>query len=159
MKVGLFDSEFNSASNGDTFIDGKTVGKNFPWIFVLSPIHVYVTIYEIQERVLVLQTVFPSMKMGPFDSEFNSASNGDTLIDGKTVGKNFPWIFVLSPIHVYVTIYEIQETVLVLQTVFPSMKLGPFDSEFNSASNGDTFIDGKTVGKNFPRNFFLSLIH
>ncbi len=32
---------------------------------------------------------------------------------------------------------------------FPSIKLGPFDAEFDSASNGDTFIHGKTMGKNF----------
>jgi hypothetical protein len=32
---------------------------------------------------------------------------------------------------------------------FSSMKTGPFDAEFDSASNGDTFIHGKTIGKNF----------
>jgi hypothetical protein len=32
---------------------------------------------------------------------------------------------------------------------FPSIKVSPFDAEFNSASNGDTFIHGKTIGKNF----------
>jgi len=32
---------------------------------------------------------------------------------------------------------------------FPSLKVSPFDAEFNSASNGDTFIHGKTIEKNF----------
>jgi hypothetical protein len=29
------------------------------------------------------------------------------------------------------------------------MKMGPFDAEFDSASNGDTFIHGKMIGKIF----------
>jgi len=32
---------------------------------------------------------------------------------------------------------------------FPSIKMGLFDAEFDSASNGDTFIHGKTIGENF----------
>jgi hypothetical protein len=38
--------------------------------------------------------------MSPFDSEFNSASNGDNFIYGKTFGKNSASIF-LSPLHIY----------------------------------------------------------
>jgi hypothetical protein len=107
MKVSPFGPEFDSASNGDTFIHGKTFGKNFTFIFVLSPIHVYVTIYDVEEGVLFLQNEFPCFKMSPFDPEFDSAPNGDTFIYGKTFGKNFTFIFVLSPIHVYVTIYDV----------------------------------------------------
>jgi hypothetical protein len=29
IKMGLFNAEFDSASNGGTFIHGKTIGKNF----------------------------------------------------------------------------------------------------------------------------------
>jgi len=32
---------------------------------------------------------FPSIKMGLFNAEFDSASNDDTSIHGKTIGKNF----------------------------------------------------------------------
>jgi hypothetical protein len=108
MKMSSFDSEFSSASNGDTFFHGKTIGKNLTFIFVLSPIHVYVTIYDVEEGVLLLQSEFPSMKRSSFDPEFDSASNRDTFIHGKTIGKNFTSILVLSPIHVYVTIYDVQ---------------------------------------------------
>jgi hypothetical protein len=38
---------------------------------------------------------------------------------------------------------------------FPSIKVSPFDAEFNSASNGDTFIHGKTIGK-ISSGFFSS---
>jgi hypothetical protein len=86
--------------------------------------------------------------MSPFDPEFDSASNGDTFIYGKTIGKNLTFIFVLSPIHVYVTIYDVEEGVLFLQNEFPSMKMSSFDPEFDFASNHDTFIHRKTFGKN-----------
>ena len=36
---------------------------------------------------------------------------------------------------------------------FPSIKMSPFDSEFDSASNGDTFIHGKILSG------FFSSIH
>jgi hypothetical protein len=36
--------------------------------------------------------------MGPFDAESNSASNGDTFIHGKTIGKNSSGFF--SPIRI-----------------------------------------------------------
>jgi len=39
---------------------------------------------------------------------------------------------------------------------FPSIKMSPFDSEFDSASNGDTFIHGKTIGK-ISSGFFSSI--
>jgi len=32
---------------------------------------------------------------------------------------------------------------------FPSIKMAPFDAESNSASNGVTFMQEKTIGKNF----------
>jgi hypothetical protein len=116
MKVSSFDSEFSSASNGDTFFHGKTIRKNFTFIFVLSRIHAYVTIYDVEEGVLFRQNEFPCFKMSPFGLEFDSASNGDTFIYGKTIGKNFTFIFVLSPIHVYVTIYDVQGGFSVLRT-------------------------------------------
>ena len=34
MKTSLFDSELNSESNGDIFIDGQMIGKKFSLIFV-----------------------------------------------------------------------------------------------------------------------------
>jgi uncharacterized membrane protein YsdA (DUF1294 family) len=149
MKMSSFDSEFSSASNGDTFFHGKTIGKNFTFIFVLFPIDVYVTIYDVEDGVLFLQNEFPCFKMSPFGPEFDSASNGDTFFHGKTIGKNFTFIFVLSRIHAFVTIYDVEEGVLFLQNEFPCMKMGPFDAEFNSALIGDTFIHGKTMGKWF----------
>jgi hypothetical protein len=103
MKMSSFDSEFSSASNGDTFIHGKTIGKNVTFIFVLFPIDVYVTIYDVEEGVLFLQNEFPCMKMGPFDAEFNSALNGDTFIHGKTIGKKFRCIL-LCVLYIYVSI-------------------------------------------------------
>jgi hypothetical protein len=78
--------------------------------------YIYVTIYDVEEGVLFLQNEFPCVKMSPFDPEFDSASNGDTFIHGKTIGKNFTFIFVLSPIHVYVTIYDVQGGFSVLRT-------------------------------------------
>jgi hypothetical protein len=98
-----FDSEFDSASNGDTFIHGKTIGKNFTFIFVLSRIHAFVTIYDVEEGVLFLQNEFPCFKMSPFDPEFDSASNGDTFIYGKTIGKWFRCIL-LCVLYIYVSI-------------------------------------------------------
>ncbi len=41
---------------------------------------------------------------------------------------------------------------------FPSIKIAPFDAEFDSASNGDTFIHGKTIGKN-SSGFFLLYVY
>jgi len=32
---------------------------------------------------------------------------------------------------------------------FPPVKMGTFDAELDFASNGVTFIHGKTIGKNF----------
>jgi hypothetical protein len=39
---------------------------------------------------------------------------------------------------------------------FPSIKMSPFDAESNSASNGDTFVHGKTIGK-ISSKFFSSI--
>ena len=43
---------------------------------------------------------FPSMKMCLFDAEFNSESNGDIFIHGKTIRKKFPLICILL-LYVY----------------------------------------------------------
>jgi hypothetical protein len=42
---------------------------------------------------------FPSIKMSPFDVEFDSASNGDTFIHEKTIGKMSSGFF---PLYIYV---------------------------------------------------------
>jgi hypothetical protein len=39
---------------------------------------------------------------------------------------------------------------------FPSIKMSPFNAESNSASNGDTFVHGKTIGK-ISFEFFSSI--
>jgi hypothetical protein len=41
---------------------------------------------------------------------------------------------------------------------FPFVKMGPFNAEFDSASNGGTFIHGKTIGKN-SSGFFLLYVY
>jgi hypothetical protein len=46
---------------------------------------------------------FPSIKMSPFDAEFDSASNGNTFVHGKTIGENFTCIFIFL---LYVCIEE-----------------------------------------------------
>jgi hypothetical protein len=82
--------------------------------------------------------------MSPFDAEFDSASIGTSFNDGKTFGEN-PEGFLCSTEVSWRTLREI----LVLQNVFPSIETSPFDSEFNSASNGVIFIYGKTIRKIF----------
>ncbi len=42
---------------------------------------------------------------------------------------------------------------------FPSIKMDLFDAEFDSASNSDTFIHGKTIGKKFYLDLYFSSIH
>jgi len=43
-----------------------------------------------------------------------------------------------------------------LKSIIPSIKTSPFDSEFNSASNGDIFIHGTSFGKILSRFFSLT---
>jgi hypothetical protein len=51
---------------------------------------------ELYKKIYVNE--FPSIKMGPFEAEFDSASNGDIFIHGKTIGKNSSGFF--SPIRI-----------------------------------------------------------
>jgi hypothetical protein len=106
--MSSFDAEFNSASNGDTFIHGKNFGKNFTWIF-FSPIYIYIRVHIwCSSENFSLQNEFPFMELSSFDAEFNSASNGDTFSNGKRLIK-IPLQSFFSPLHVYVSIYDVQE--------------------------------------------------
>jgi hypothetical protein len=61
IKMSLFDSEFNSASNGETFIHGKTIGKILPGTFSF-PVHAYVSSYGIEKETYVCRSNSRSSK-------------------------------------------------------------------------------------------------
>src|ERR671939_275796 len=77
------------------------------------------------------------------------------LLTGKRLVKISPQSF-FSQVHMHVFISDIEERILLPQNEFPSIKIIPFYAEFNSTSNGDIFIDGKTFGQNFTSVFFFS---
>ena len=53
--IGLFDSEFDSASNDVTFNHGKTIGENVTLIDLTTVGHIYVSMYDVQGRVLLFR--------------------------------------------------------------------------------------------------------
>ncbi len=76
------------------------------------------------------------------------------LFTGKRLEKIFSGAFSYSSTYICVTIRHRGRNLFV-QIEFPSIKISSFDAESNSASNGGTFIYGKTNGKNFLRDLFL----
>ena len=53
--IGLFDSEFDSASNDVTFNHGKTIGENVTSIESTTVGHIYVSMYDIRKRIPVFR--------------------------------------------------------------------------------------------------------
>ena len=75
MRTSSFDSEFNSASNGATFIHGTSSRKKpNPVLFLVHGGH--------EDTSKKISKLVPWIKVAPFDAELNSESNEVALMDG-----------------------------------------------------------------------------
>ncbi len=83
IKISPFDAELNSASNGDTFIHGKTFGKNFTRIFFFSYTYIRVHVW-CPGANFSLRNEFPFIELSSFNAELNSESIELILMDGNS---------------------------------------------------------------------------
>ena len=146
IEIGLFDPEFDSASNDVTFNHGKTMGENVSLI-VSRLLYIYMCPCTISERES------RSSEWIPVDWNRSIRSRIWFCIEWCHFQwrENDGWICHLNPFdycwtYICVHVWYRKENSSG-QNEFLSMEIGLFDSEFVSASNDLTFIHGKTLGE------------
>ena len=145
IEIGLFDPEFDSASNDITFNHGKTMGENVTLI-VSRLLYIYMCPCTISERESRSSEWIPVDWNRSIRSRiwfciewchFQSREN----VGWKCHLDRFDYCWTYICVHVWCPRESSP-----LQNEFPSIEIGLFDPEFDSASNDVTFNHGENDG-------------